>query len=185
MTNRKNMPTSKKNYPLLQSMLDLLRISLGLILLWAFFDKLFGLGFDTCADGRAGAVNYQCGDAWIASGSPTSGFLEFGTSGPLQSFFNGLAGYAAIDWLFMLALLLGGIALILGIGIKLATAGSATLLFLMWLATFPPEHHPFFSEHIIYILVLAAVCLSNSSQRIGLGPWWRGRTLVQRHPILV
>lgn len=179
------MPTHKKSSTLLQSTLDLLRISIGLILLWAFLDKLFGLGFDTCAGEQVGTVDYQCGDAWIAGGSPTSSFLEFGTSGPLQSFFGGLAGYAAIDWLFMLALLLGGIALILGIGIKLATTGSAALLFLMWLATFPPEHHPFFSEHIIYILVLAAVCLSSSTQRIGLGPWWRGRALVQRHPILV
>lgn len=178
------MPT-RKNSTLLQSTLDLLRISIGLILLWAFLDKLFGLGFDTCAGEQAGVVDYQCSDAWIAGGSPTSGFSEFGTSGPLQSFFNGLAEYAAIDWLFMLALLLGGIALILGIGIKLATAGSAVLLLLMWLATFPPERHPFFSEHIIYILGLGVVWLSNEGQRIGLGSWWRTLPLVRRYPILV
>ena len=30
--------------------LALARISLGLIFLWAFFDKLWGLGFATCRD---------------------------------------------------------------------------------------------------------------------------------------
>ena len=30
--------------------LGLLRISIGLIFLWAFFDKLFGLGFATSFD---------------------------------------------------------------------------------------------------------------------------------------
>ncbi len=63
------------------------RLSLGAIFLWAFFDKLFGLGFAT-----------QREDAWINGGSPTFGFLTFGTHGPLQGLYADIAGNAAVDW---------------------------------------------------------------------------------------
>ena len=42
----------------------MLRFAMGFIFLWAFFDKVFGLGFATTAD-----------KAWIRGGSPTTGFL--------------------------------------------------------------------------------------------------------------
>src|SRR5687768_4431794 len=76
------------------------RIALGWTFLWAFLDKAFGLGFSTQADG-----------AWINGGSPTQGFLEFGTEGKVfHDFFAGLAGPVA-DWFFMLGLLGIGVAL--------------------------------------------------------------------------
>ncbi|MEU1390068.1 hypothetical protein ABZ444_29030, partial [Nonomuraea sp. NPDC005730] len=40
------------------------RIAIGWIFLWAFLDKTFGWGFATPA-----------GKAWVAGGSPTTGFL--------------------------------------------------------------------------------------------------------------
>jgi thiosulfate dehydrogenase [quinone] large subunit len=63
---------------------------MGLIFLWAFFDKLLGLGFATKAE-----------NAWINGGSPTSGFLLHGTKGPFAEFFQSLAGIPTVDWLFM------------------------------------------------------------------------------------
>jgi len=60
--------------------LGVLRIALGLIFLWAFFDKLFGLGFNTARD-----------KSWLLGNSPTSGFLS-SLNGWFSSVFNPLAG---------------------------------------------------------------------------------------------
>ena len=51
--------------------LAVLRIATGLIFLWAFLDKLFGLGYATPRR-----------QAWIDGGSPTQGFLNSGDVGP-------------------------------------------------------------------------------------------------------
>lgn len=80
------------------------RLSMGWIFFWAFIDKLFGLGFATAAD-----------KAWIAGGSPTFGFLNFGAKGPLAEFYKGIAGMMVVDWMFMLGLLAIGATLLLGI----------------------------------------------------------------------
>src|SRR3989344_4887256 len=104
-----------------------LRIGLGLIFLWSFFDKLFGLGFATASN-----------KSWLAGTSPTFGFLKFGTHGPFKPIFESLAGNPVVDWLFMLGLLSVGTALVLGIARKIATLSGTLMLFLMWLAVFPP-----------------------------------------------
>ena len=56
-----------------------LRFGMGWIFIWSFLDKLFGLGFPTSPE-----------SAWIAGGSPTFGFLNFGTAvlSLLQSFYQ-------------------------------------------------------------------------------------------------
>src|SRR5665811_1301561 len=126
------METSK-----FRAVLGLLRLSMGLIFLWAFFDKLLGLGFATTSE-----------QAWLVGGSPTAGFLKFGVHGPFMGFFNSLAGVGAVDWLFMLGLFFIGATLILGIMTKLGGWSSIIMLFLMYLAVgLPPEHHPFIDEH--------------------------------------
>ncbi|HUV25154.1 MAG TPA: hypothetical protein VMW26_06975 [Methanomassiliicoccales archaeon] len=150
-----------------------LRIGLGWLLLWAFLDKLFGLGFATSADG-----------AWINGGSPTTGFLKFGTSGIFSSFFESLAGNAAVDALFMAALLLIGTALILGIGMKIATLSGAVLMFILYLSNVPPVNNPLIDEHIIYIIALIGLAKVKAGQWIGLGEWWSSTKLVKRFPIL-
>jgi thiosulfate dehydrogenase (quinone) large subunit len=58
-----------------------LRISLGLVFLWAFLDKTFGLGYATPA-----------ARSWVSGGSPTNGFLSHVEVGPFQSIFNSIAG---------------------------------------------------------------------------------------------
>ncbi|MEO5627993.1 MAG: hypothetical protein ABIQ89_03825 [Candidatus Saccharimonadales bacterium] len=160
------------------------RISLGLIMLWAFFDKLFGLGFATCRAADTGVVTTMCQKAWVNGGSPTLGFLKFGTSGPLESFYKSLAGNTAVDVLFMSGLLLIGLALVLGIGMKIATVAGSALLLMMWSAVLPPENHPILDDHLIYILVLMGLLLSNSQQKWGLRNWWVKQPIVKRLPIL-
>src|SRR5687768_15192508 len=70
------------------------RIALGWVFLWAFLDKLFGLGHETAEKA-----------AWINGGSPTNGFLGRAAAGPFKEFYNGIAGAGWADWLFMLGLL--------------------------------------------------------------------------------
>ena len=102
--------------------LAVLRIGFGLTFLWAFFDKLFALGFATgrSVDPATGAETVdRFGDAaWINGGSPTEGFLAFGAKGPFQDFYNSIAGDPWADWLFMIGLAGIGFALTLGIGMR-------------------------------------------------------------------
>lgn len=149
--------------------LGILRITMGFLFLWAFFDKLFGLGFATCRDEKTGVINYFCNSAWLFGGSPTFGFLKFGTHGPFALFFQSLAGNEFVDFLFMIGLLGIGLSLILGIFYKLGTFSGIVLLSLMYLAGFlPPKNNPIVDEHIIYILVLIVLYLSNSQNYLSL-----------------
>lgn len=86
---------------------------MGFTFLWAFLDKAFSLGFATGRNPETGAINLFGPDAWINGASPTEGFLSFGlhTKDPFLSFYQGLAGSAVIDWIYMLSMLGIGIAL--------------------------------------------------------------------------
>ncbi len=149
------------------------RICLGLIFLWAFFDKLLGLGFATTPE-----------KAWLAGGSPTAGFLSNAVHGPFQSFYNSLAGLAIVDWLFMLGLLFIGLALVLGIMINIAAYSGAVLMFSMWTSLLPPANHPFLDEHIIYILLLIGLSRIESGRVLGLGKYWSGLSFIKKHKFL-
>ncbi len=155
------------------------RIGIGLIFLWAFFDKLLGLGFSTCR-AETGAITTLCESAWLSGGSPTYGFLAFGTSGPLAGFFQGLAGLAIVDWLFMLGLLGIGVALTFGIAMRLGTYSGAILLMLMWAAVLPLEHHPLLDDHVIYALVLLGLNKAQAGNYWGLGSWWSEVSFVKK-----
>ena len=152
---------------------NFLRLGMGWIFLWAFIDKVFGLGFATSPD-----------KAWIAGASPTFGYLKFGTHGPLSSLFQHLAGNAVVDWLFMIGLLGVGLGLLLGIGVRISGYSGALLLSLIWLSRFPPEQNPFMDEHIIYIIILLGLPMVNSGRWFPLGTWWSNTKLVQRYPFL-
>src|SRR3989344_6652249 len=124
----------------------IIRIFLALIFLWAFFDKLFGLGFATKPE-----------NAWILGKSPTSGFLTNAVHGPFKTLYNSIAGNSIVDWLFMLGLLLIGLSLLFGIFMNLACYSGAFLMFLMWASLLPPENNPIIDEHIIYLFALIAL----------------------------
>ena len=116
--------------------------------------------------------------------SPTSGFLEFATKGPFAGIFKSLAGLAIIDWLFMLGLLLIGIALTFGIALKASSYGGAILMFLMWLAVLPKEHHPFLDEHVVYLLVFLLIAIKNPVYYLGCGKCWEKLSIVKKYKIL-
>ena len=164
----------KKNKvnPMVWTWLGAGRILIGLVFLWAFFDKLFGLGFSTAAD-----------KAWVNGGSPTTGFLSH-VQGPLADFFQAMAGNMAVDVLFMAGLLGIGAALTFGIVVRVGAMCGVALLGLMWLASFPLTTNPVIDEHIVYAAVLVAIALAVPQQQLGLQKQWRAQEFVKKNPWL-
>lgn len=173
----------KKNDSRSDYIWGMLRIALGLTFLWAFIDKIFGLGFSTCRD-EAGVVAVGCSKAVIAGGSPTEGFLKFGTAGPLAEFFQSLVGNPYIDLLFMAGLLGLGIALTFGIGMKIAAYSGTALMLMMWSAALLPENNPIIDEHIIYAIAIVGLYTVNNKQKLGIGHWWSSTAVVKKYPFL-
>ena len=172
------------HYPTAQKAWAVVRIALGWTFLWAFLDKTFALGFAT---GRAedGTIDFFGDAAWISGGSPTEGFLMFATKGPFAGFFESFTGAAWADWLFMVGLLSLGVALILGLGIRMAAVTGGTLLLSMWAASaIWPTDNPFMDDHLVYTAVLAGLALANAGDTWGLGKRWSETELVERYPIL-
>lgn len=141
--------------------------------MWPFLDKVFGLGFAT-----------EQGSGWIDGSSPTFGFLEFGTRGPFKDIFQPMAGNVLADWLFMIGLLGIGVALVLGIGVRIASVAGAVMLVLMWLAALWPEHNPFLDDHLIYAFVLVGVYVTDAGRYLGFGESWGESALVRANPFL-
>lgn len=145
------------------------RLSLGWVYLWAFLDKMFGLGHETAS-----------ADSWINGGNPTQGFLS-GAVGPFAGIYHDIAGTALVNSLFMVGLLAIGAALMLGIVMRLACAAGALLVVLMWTAALPPENNLFMDDHVIYALVLVGLALVGAGNTLGLGRWWAQTEIVKRY----
>ncbi|MFI1994526.1 DoxX family membrane protein [Actinoplanes sp. NPDC020271] len=165
--------------------LAVLRIATGFVFLWAFLDKTFGWGYATPSE-----------KSWINGGSPTKGFLSGVDVGPFQGFFNDIAGKGWADWLFMLGLLGIGVALILGIGMRIAATAATAMMLLMWFAEFPPAKtsgsgeathstNPIVDYHIVYALGAIVTALTYAGHTWGLGRWWAQLPLVQRNRWLI
>jgi thiosulfate dehydrogenase (quinone) large subunit len=150
-----------------------LRIMFGFYFLWAFLDKTFGLGFATPA-----------AKAWIAGGSPTKGFLSSST-GPFSGFYHALAGNSFINVLFMLGLLGIGLALILGIGLKVAAVAGTVMYVMMWAVVLPLTTNPILDDHITGAVTLILFALTAAGTTWGLGRWWAGQSFVKNHSWLV
>ena len=163
-----------------------LRIGFGVTFLWAFFDKLLALGFATGVNPETGAVDRFGPDAWINGGSPTLGFLTFGVpeDNPFREFFNGIAGDTWVNWLFMLALLGVGLALTLGVGMRIAAASGALLYLMMWVASMPLENNPIVDDHLLGAISVVVLALTLSGDTWGLGKMWSRTGLVRRYQAL-
>ena len=163
--------------------LAFLRIAFGLTFLWAFLDKLLALGFSTGYD-DTGKLDRFGDAAWINGASPTEGFLKFGADGPFQGFYNSIAGAALVDWLFMLGLLGIGLALTLGIGMRLAGATGALLYILMWTVVLPPDNNPIIDDHILGAISMVVLALALAGDTWGFGRMWSHVGLVKRNGFL-
>ena len=149
------------------------RIFLGLIFLWAFFDKLLGLGFAT-----------KPASAWISGGSPTQYFLSKVVYGPLAPFYNSISGSTIVAWLFMIGLLVIGIGLTLGIATRFSSYAGVVMLLLMWSSMLPPANNPVIDDHIIYAIILIAIATLDIGKIWGLQEKWESLKLVKKISIL-
>lgn len=165
--------------------LAVLRISTGFVFLWAFLDKTFGLGYST-----------PSAKAWIHGGSPTLGFLKSVAVGPFQSTYHSMAGTWWANWLFMLGMLAVGVALIAGIGLRIAAGAGALIMAMMWFAEFPFAQHtaagaasgstnPITDYHFIYAAVLVVIAATYAGYTWGLGRWWARQPFVQKNRWLI
>jgi thiosulfate dehydrogenase [quinone] large subunit len=161
--------------------LAVLRIATGFTFLWAFLDKMFGLGWTTTS-----------AKAWVNGGSPTKGFLSNVEAGPFASTFQSFAGATWANWLFMIGLAGIGIALIAGVAVRSAAASGSVLLGLMWVAEWPLARHltggdptgstnPLIDSHVISALALVVVALTYAGTTWGLGKRWARVPFVSRH----
>ncbi len=138
----------------------LLRLLMGWIFLWAGFDK---------------AIN----------GFEADGFLLHATSGPLKDWFVDLGGDATalsvIEPLVTYGQILMGFALFLGVATRLALAFAMAMMFLFYIAQFPPEHDLFVDYYIVYIAVYLMLGALGAGRILGLDrfierlPWIRER----------
>lgn len=153
--------------------LAVLRIGYGLTFLWAFFDKLLGLGFATKPE-----------NAVLSGGSPTKGFLSNSAEGPFKDLYMSISGAPWADVLFMVGLLGIGLALTLGIGMRIAGASGAIMYVLMWTVALPPANNPVLDDHILGAIAVAVVALALAGDTWGLGRWWSRLSVVRAAPIL-
>lgn len=152
-----------------QKVLAMLRLALGWTMFWPFLDKTFGLGVPTVAE-----------KAWILGNSPTTGYLA-GVTGPFAGLFNALSGSPVVDWLFMLGLALIGLALIFGVGMRVAGHAGALMMLLMWMASLPLDHNHLVDDHFINLFLFLYLAYASSGQYFGLGRFWSKTKLVKSH----
>jgi thiosulfate dehydrogenase (quinone) large subunit len=162
-----------------------LRITTGLVFLWAFLDKTFGLGYAT------GSAN-----AWINGGSPTKGFLSHVDVGPFSGTLRSIAGGWLTDWLFMLGLLGVGVAVVLGIGLRISAIAGSLMMLMMWVAEWPLDRfneagqatastNPLIDYHVVYALVLIALAVYYAGNTWGLGRRWADLDVVRKNHWLI
>ena len=137
----------------------LLRMAMGWIFVWAGFDKLLG--------------------DWTSAG-----FLVNATSGPLEGWFVDLGTNSAavdvIDGLVIWGQILIGIALILGVVTRFSLFWAGAMIFMFYIAQFPPAHNPFLDEHIVYIGVFLLLGALGAGRILGLDALIEKLPLVRR-----
>jgi thiosulfate dehydrogenase [quinone] large subunit len=164
-------------------LLAVARLSVGFVFLWAFLDKTFGLKYST------GWVNPETGSAsaaWIDGGTPSQGFMKFAAIGPFKDLFNSMAS-PVTDWLFMLGMLAVGVAVMLGIGLRVAACAGSLIMLMMWLAEWPLQQgstNPVMDYHVVYALVIIFAAVTLAGDTWGLGKWWANLPVVKKNPWL-
>jgi thiosulfate dehydrogenase [quinone] large subunit len=139
----------------------LLRVAMGWIFVWSGFDKLLG--------------------DWTSAG-----FLVNGTNGPLEAWFVDLGTNSAavdvIDGLVISGQILIGIALILGVLTRFTLFWAGAMMFMFYIAQFPPAHNPFLDEHIIYIGVFLLLGALGAGRILGVDALIEKLPFVRRIP---
>ncbi|MGB6836421.1 MAG: DoxX family protein [Dehalococcoidia bacterium] len=141
----------------------LLRLVMGWIFVWSGFDKLLG-------------------------DFSSAGFLANATKGPLTGWFQGLAQNQAaldvIDPLVVWGQILIGLALIFGVGTRFTLFWASAMMFMFYIAQFPPANNPFMDEHLVYILLFVLLGALGAGRILGLDALLERLPWVRRLPLL-
>lgn len=162
-----------------RKMLAVARIVIGSYFLWAFLDKLFGLGFTTTSDRSV-----------LAGGTPAQGYINNAISDeqPLKGLYQTLFANGFGDAVFMLGLAAIGVAMLAGAGVRIAAVSGALLMLFMYLVSLPwiGEHgtNPILDSHWMEAMLLLIPAFTLAGDTWGLGRWWAAQPIVQRYPWL-
>lgn len=125
----------------------LLRLLMGWIFLWAGFDK---------------AIN----------GFSAEGFLLHATSGPLHGWFVDLGTSATalsvIEPLVTYSQILMGFAIFFGAATRSALFFAGIMMFLFYLAQFPPEYDLFVDYYLVYVVVYLVLGALGAGRILGV-----------------
>jgi thiosulfate dehydrogenase [quinone] large subunit len=167
----------------------ILRIGIGFVYLWAFISQGLGVVYTNHTENVDVAAptevhyewefSYDADNGWITSGfshSPTEGYIENNTHGPLAFIPQNLpVGLVDFMWIFAIGGL--GIALALGICSRIAGWGGFLLNLMIWFSVFPPSTNPVIdAEHFMFAFILLLLMWLQASNYWGIGRWWRGKT---------
>jgi thiosulfate dehydrogenase [quinone] large subunit len=145
-----------------RQILAVARLVIGFTFLWAFVDKLFGLGFATPTE-----------RAWVNGGAPAQGFIG-GIEGPFAGVFQVFANPFG-DALFMAGLLGIGVAVMAGAGLRIAAVTGTLLMAFMYLAQLPAAlggTNPIVDSHWHEALLLIIAAATLSGDTWGVGKMW-------------
>lgn len=139
------------------------RVVLGSTFLWGFADKLLGLGYPT-----------QTERSWIAGGTPAQGYLG-SVEGPFAELFRTTVQNPVGDWLYMLALLGIGVAVVLGAGLRVAAVAGTVFMLTLYLTQLPwvvGGTNPVVDVHWVNALVLWVLAVTLAGDTWGVGRIW-------------
>lgn len=156
----------------LPRIVGVVRIMLGLVLLWAFADKIAGLGGPTPEDRSV-----------LSGASATQGYLA-SVDGTFADVFTAMAGHPVVDALFLIGLGGSGLALVLGVATRLAAAGTVAVMGPLYLSSLPLEQNPLIDQHLMYCVLAVGLAALGAGNVLGLGRAWARTRLVRAVPIL-
>ncbi len=81
----------------------------------------------------------------------------------------------------MIALAGIGLALTLGIAMRIAAVSGAVLYLMMWTAALPPKTNPVLDDHILGAITLVALALVAAGNTWGLADRWNSLSIVRRY----
>jgi thiosulfate dehydrogenase (quinone) large subunit len=160
-----------------------------LLYLWAFVSQGFGIVYKNSVTDATGKVSYgwhfsyDTSMGWITSGfthSPTASFTG-STHGPLAFIPQNLpTGLDDFGWMFAIGGL--GVALTLGICMRIAGIGGFLLNILIWFSSFPPNGNPIIDgEHMAFAFGILLLMFLHAGNRFGFGRWWEVHTPALLH----
>ena len=172
------------------------RLLVGSAFLWSFLDRLYGLGVPTPA-----------AEGWIDGGSPTASTLWYDLRGPLADPVRAITGarvirgpssferysvvtrlvepHAWVDWVFMLSMLIIGMALVLGVLTRICAVGG-----MVWMAVIQAVTALWATSsllvalHVLTFLLLGGIAIVGHAGHPGPGVMWQRLRFVRTHHLL-